>query len=180
MVQVSIGGMPGSGKSTVAKLVAKKLNLKFYSTGNIMRELAAKRGLSIEEYISLKEDVDSEIDNYQKNLGEKEDDFIIEGRLAFKFIPNSIKIFFGTGLKTAAARIFANQRTKSEKSYKSDADAFASIKSRMELDTKRYKKLYGVDAYNPENFDYIIDTTEMALGEVVDNVVKIIKHAKGL
>lgn len=178
-MKVTIGGMLGSGKSTIAEIVAKKLKLRFYSMGNIMRELAAKRKLSINEYISLKEDVDSEIDNYQKNLGLKEDNFIVDGRLAFHFIPDSVKIFFDINPEVGAERIFKNQRTGSEKKYKNVNEALKSIKSRIEEDKKRYKKLYNIDAYDKNNFDYVIDTTNQSIDEIAKKVIKIINDEKG-
>lgn len=177
-MKITVGGMLGSGKSTIAEIVAKKLKLKFYSIGNIMRELATKRKLSINEYISLKEDVDSEIDNYQKNLGLKEDNFIVDGRLAFHFIPDSIKIFFDVNPEVGAERIFKNQRG-SEKKYKNVNEALKSINSRIEEDKKRYKKLYNIDAYDKNNFDYVIDTTNLDIDAIAEKVIKIINDEKG-
>lgn len=42
---ITISGYPGSGKSTIADIIAKKLKLKRYSVGNFRRELAKKRGI---------------------------------------------------------------------------------------------------------------------------------------
>ena len=167
--------MPGAGKSTIANIVAKKLKLKFYSMGNLMRELAAKRGISINEYAALKEDVDSEVDNYQKKIGLSEDNFILEGRLAFHFIPKSIKFFFYIEPKLAAKRIFDDQRG-TEKHYENVTDSLTALKKRMKDDQKRYKRLYGIDAYNKNNFDYIIDTTKLDSEGAAEKVIEIIKR----
>lgn len=177
-MKITIGGMPGAGKSTIAEIVAKKLKLKFYSMGNIMRELASKRKLSINEYTALNEDIDSEIDNYQKDLELKEDNFIVDGRLAFHFIPDSIKIFFDVQLEVGAERIFKNQRVSSEKKYKNTNEALKSMKKRIEEDKKRYKKLYNIDAYDKNNFDYVIDTTSLDINAIVDKVIQIINDEK--
>lgn len=177
-LQITIGGMPGSGKSTVASLVAKKLNLKYYSMGNIMREIAAKKGMTISEYVSSKEDIDSELDNYQKDLGVKENNFIIEGRLSFHFIPKSIKIFFDIDLKIASERIFANQRAGSEAHYSSASECYDALRKRIEDDKKRYKKKYSIDAYDPKNFDYVIDTGSLDIGGAVEKVISIINRQK--
>ncbi|HII15831.1 MAG TPA: AAA family ATPase, partial [Nanoarchaeota archaeon] len=42
-MQITIGGVPGAGKSTVAKLIAEKLGYKSYSMGAIRREIAGSR-----------------------------------------------------------------------------------------------------------------------------------------
>ena len=46
-MHITITGRLGSGKSTVAKLIAQQHGYTYYSTGTIMRELAAEAGLSI-------------------------------------------------------------------------------------------------------------------------------------
>ena len=44
---MTISGMPGSGKSSVADFIAKKLNMKRYSAGDFRREIAIKNNLNI-------------------------------------------------------------------------------------------------------------------------------------
>ena len=44
---IAISGKAGSGKSTIAELLAKKLKLKHYSIGNLMREMAKKKNISL-------------------------------------------------------------------------------------------------------------------------------------
>ena len=81
MMIITIGGSPGSGKSTVAKLVAKKLNLKHYSTGDFMRELAKENNMNLDEFSKHAEknkDIDKQLDQRQIELGKKENNFIIE------------------------------------------------------------------------------------------------------
>ena len=61
-----------------------------------MREIAAKRGITLLELSKLAEtdrSIDKELDNYQIQLGKDEDNFIIDARLGWHFIPDSIKIF---------------------------------------------------------------------------------------
>lgn len=169
-MRIALGGVPGAGKSTVAKLIAEKLHYDFYSVGSIRRKLAMDRGLTIDEFNSLKEDTDTMADEYQKRLGETSDNFVIEGRLAFYFVPNSVKIYFECDLGVAAERIMKDPRN-SEKVYKNASDAKKALKERMANDTSRYKKLYGIGCYNPKHFDYVIDTTRITIDEVVKKVL---------
>ena len=98
---ITISGALGSGKSTVAKILVQKFNLKHYSTGDFMREIAVKRGITLLELSKLAEtdkSIDEELDERQIKLGEEEDNFIIDARLGWHFIPNSIKIFLDVTL----------------------------------------------------------------------------------
>jgi cytidylate kinase len=176
-MQITIGGTPGSGKSVIAKYLAEKFNLKYYSIGNIRRELAKKRGLTILEYNQLDEDTDTEVDNFQKELS-KEEDIIVEGRLAFYFLPQSIKIFLDVSPEEAADRIFNDPRD-SESSYLSKKELVIDIVKRKENDKERYKKLYGIDPYDKKNFDFVLDTTNLSLEEVKDQVLKFILSFRG-
>jgi len=44
---ISISGLPGSGKSTVAKILAEKLGFERIYMGAIFRKMADQKGVSI-------------------------------------------------------------------------------------------------------------------------------------
>ena len=46
---IVLGGRAGSGKSTIAKEVAKKLGYKHYSMGDLQRNIAKEKGISLLE-----------------------------------------------------------------------------------------------------------------------------------
>lgn len=177
-MQISICGTPGSGKSTVAKIIAEKLKYKYYSVGALRRQMAEKRGLTIYEFNQLKEDTDTEFDSVQKKIGEKEDNFVIEGRLSFHFVPKSLKFFFKTGLNKAAERVFREPRS-SEKKYRNVEEARKEMQERMDNDMKRYKLRYKLNPYDEKQFDYVVDTTEISIEEAVDKVMKTIDWESG-
>ena len=66
---ISISGVPGSGKTSVAKIIADKLGMNFYSMGNMRGKMALDRGMTIDELNALGEKeafTDAEVDEYQK------------------------------------------------------------------------------------------------------------------
>jgi len=74
---ISIGGDLGSGKSTLAKQLAEALGWKRYSMGQLHRDMAVSRGMTLVEHNKLAEsdaNIDLEVDKYQENLGKTEDD----------------------------------------------------------------------------------------------------------
>ena len=93
---ITISGKPGSGKSTIAKIIAKKLNLRYYSMGDIQRQIAKEKNITINELGKLEEksdEIDKQIEEKQENLGKDEDNFILDSRLGYHYIPNSLKLF---------------------------------------------------------------------------------------
>ena len=67
---ITISGKAGSGKSTIAKELAKKLKLKHYSIGDLMRQIAKEKNISLIELSKLAEkdnSIDKELDNWNIN-----------------------------------------------------------------------------------------------------------------
>lgn len=174
---ITLSGYPGSGKTTIAKEVAKALGYKHYSMGDLRGEIALKRGLTIDELNELgkKEDwTDKEVDEYQKELGKKQDNFVVDGWLSFYFIPHSIKIFLYVDLKEGAKRIFKDQREDEEKKG-SIGEVLKMIKKRLDDSRKRYLKYYKVKFDDKKHYDLWLDTTRLTKDLVVDKLIKYIK-----
>ncbi|MBI4150282.1 cytidylate kinase family protein [Candidatus Woesearchaeota archaeon] len=176
---ITISGLPGSGKSTVAKMLGKKLGYKHYSTGDFMGELAMKRGMSVLELSKLAEkdtSIDKALDDRQVKLGKEENDFVIDSRLGFHFIPNSVKIFLDVDPDAGAKRVFGDLRPD-EKENTSLAAAKENIKKRIESERKRYKKYYGIDCYDKKHYDIVIDTTKRTPEQVIQRIVEELQTA---
>ncbi|MCH8003750.1 MAG: cytidylate kinase family protein [Nanoarchaeota archaeon] len=173
---ITISGKAGSGKSTVAKQLAKKLNLKHYSIGDIMREIAKERNVSLNELSKLAEkdkSIDTTLDKKSIDLRE-ENNFVIDGRLTAYFIHYAdLKVFLDCNDKVRAERILKDER-KDEKS-KSINELIKKINQREQSERKRYKKLYKIDYYDEELYDLMIDTTNLSIIQVIDKILKSIK-----
>ena len=174
---ITISGIAGSGKSTVAKLLAKKLNCKHYSVGDFMRQIAKERGLTLLELSKQAEkdkSIDIELDKKQIELGKKEDNFVIDSRLGFHFIPNSIKVFLEVDINEAANRILKEKREHEQ--YKDIQESIEKIKTRINSEDKRYEEYYDVDYHNKNSYDIVINTTKTQPEEVAEKILKSIKR----
>lgn len=169
-MKITITGMPGSGKSTVGKILAEKLKMSYVSIGDMRRAVANLRGMTILEYNKLSEDTDSQVDNYQKDFGKNNDNIIVDGRTSFYFIPDSVKVYLDIDIKVAAKRILKDPR-KTEKKYANQEELEKEIKERMENDRKRYKEIYGIDAFDKKNFDIVVDTSSLTIEQVVREIM---------
>ena len=174
---ITISGRAGSGKSTIAKILAKKLNLKHYSIGDLQRQIAKEKGISLIELSKLEEkddSIDRELDRKQVDLGKKEDNFIIDGRLSAFFIPNAkLKIFLDADEEVRAERILNDQRIEEEGD--SAEDVIRQINAREKSENKRYMAYYGFNCYDKSRYDFVINTSKLTPNEIADDIIKIIK-----
>ncbi len=176
-MKITISGYPGAGKTTVGKLIAGRLGYKFYSVGDLRGKMAMDRGMTIDELNKLGEKefwTDDVADQWQKKIGQIEDNFVMEGRLSFYFIPDSVKLFLTIDKTTAAERILKNQRPD-EKPVSSVEEMEQTINERLAVDKKRYQEYYGLDPSAKENFDFVIDTTKLSVEQIADQILEKIK-----
>lgn len=172
---ISISGAHGSGKSTLAKQLAGKLNWPHYYMGGLRREAAKKRGLSLGEYNKLGENdpkTDLEVDEYQHILGNTQDNFIIEGRTSWYFIPHSLKIYLDVNSDVSASRVFKDLENRPEESDASASleDIRLILKERKASDVKRYRKYFNIEVYDRNNFDYYLDVSNLTIDETFESV----------
>lgn len=182
---ISLSGKPGSGKSTVAKKLATVLGYDRYYIGGMRREMARRKGMTLAEYNKWGEKsnrTDKEFDEYVKKLGQTKDNFIIEGRTAFHFIPNSIKIFLDIDPETGAKRIWQAIKRNSQpnrnedKCLKSYENVLVSIKDRVKSDIYRYSKFYGLNILDKKNYDLFLDTADLDADQEFERVYAFVKE----
>lgn len=180
---ISFGGSEGSGKSGIAKRLAKDLGWPYYDIGMLRRSRAAELGLTLEEYNKLGEvdpRTDTEVDEYQAKLGKEQDNFVVVGRTSWHFIPHSLKIFLQTRLEVGAERIFNNLTNRNEaKDLKTIEDVKGSMQRRLKSDQYRYETYFHIDVYDPKNFDWILDTSDIAEEEAYSRVLQFVQEQLG-
>ena len=176
---ITISGKPGSGKSTIAKLLAEKYNLKRYSTGDFFRAKAKERGISLHEYSMLAEqshEHDKETDSWQAELGKKENNFIIDGRLSHIYIPNAIKIFLDVSKEIGAERVMKEKREGEEAIDKKHA--LQLWETRIKSEQKRYHEYYKINHHDYSRYDFVLDTSNLTKEEVLEKISEFIDKNK--
>lgn len=89
IINIAIDGPAGAGKSTIAKLLAKKMNLTYVDTGSMFRALALKAlryDLNVADEESVKTILDSTRMSFKKVEGEQH--ICIDGEDVEAFIRN--------------------------------------------------------------------------------------------
>ena len=173
MINITIAGDLGSGKSTVANHLINNINYRIESAGLIFRRLAEQHGMSAKEFnqfIESNPKYDNMVDDTIKEMGEKEENIIFDSRLAWYFVPKSFKIYMYVDVDTATERIF-NDKGRVSESYSDMETAKKEIIERRQSEVLRYKTFYNIDINNYSNYDFIIDTSHATKDEVNDLVL---------
>lgn len=172
MPKVTIFGLAGTGTSTVGKMLAERLKYKFVSSGDFYRQKAKNMGLTLLEFNELTSKdskYDKELDQEIKKFGETNNNFVIESRLAWFFIPDSIKIKLDCNFDVRAERLAARDSI----SLKA---AEEHITSRENFDAVRYKNYYGIASLDAdEHFDFVLDTADIPPEQVTENILDYLK-----
>lgn len=175
MAKISIFGFAGTGKTTAGKLLAEKLGYNYVSTGNMFRAKASVLGITLQELeqkSELDESFDRELDKETEDFGKNNNNFVIESRLAWHFVPDSFKIMFDCDFDVRIFRI-------SDREHKDFEQVKMETLEREESIKERYKRYYGINCVDDkENFDLIIDTTNITPETIVEIMMNSIKANK--
>lgn len=175
--KITIGGLSGTGKGTVAKMLAEKLNFKLTSAGNFMREIAKEKGfdslLDFQKTIHCESNTDFSadiaVDEKTKIFAKENDKFVIEGRLCAHIIPEAFKIILTCSDEERFKRVALRQKVSIE-------DAEKETLERESLYTNFYKRFYKIENYLDEShYDLKIDTTNILPEEIVEKIINKLK-----
>ncbi len=167
-MKITIFGLAGTGTSTVGKILAEHIGYKSLSTGDIFfRKKAKELGVTLSELherAKIDPSIDRECDKEMERLGKVENDFVVESRLAWFFIPDSIKIKLDCDFEIRTKRL-------AERDGLSFDDAKKHIIEREKVDGDRYKKYYNISDTNADgHFNLTIDTTNIPADMVVKKI----------
>ena len=171
---ITIAGLHGSGKSTVARTIAHRLGYEFFSSGDLRGEIAMRHGLTIDQLNEIGRTepwTDKEVDDLLVKMGKTRDDMVFDSHLAWFFIPNSFKVFLRVEPWVAGERVFAKQRPD-EQRHDTPAAVASMLSKRNKNNEERYRKWYGAELMDMANYDLVIDTTNTPVEQTIDTILK--------
>jgi len=166
---ISISGKAGAGKSSGGKELAKKLNMPFYSIGNITREFAERRGMNIYEfqaYARAHPGTDELLDGRFKATVDNTPTSVIDYRLAFHFYPKAFHVY----LEVAELEVLNRIKSRgdiSDGQSDSGTNELIRMRDRNQEMRNRLYELYQVDFTDLANYTTVIDTSSLSIEEVV-------------
>ena len=171
---VTIGGLAGTGTTTLAEVLSEKLDVPYISAGFIFREMAAERGMSVLEFSEFAEgndDIDKEIDKRQAQKAKEAENLIVEGRLSAYFVDNAdLRLWLVTPFDVRSQRI-------AEREEKTVEIAKDEIIIREESEALRYMEIHNIDISNMDIYDLIINTDTFdpeSVSEIIIQTLKVI------
>ena len=186
-MNITITGNLGSGKSSIGKVLKEK-GYEIESTGNIFRELAMEKGLSVEEFNKQVNEatrrgdrsVDQMIDDTTARIGRERDNIMFDSRLAWNFVPDSFKVFVITDIDEASRRVFNDSVRANSESYESQEACKKALVHRQEMESVRFKEIYEIDYYDMSNYNFVIESTNAAPAEIAEEILsKMESYQKG-
>jgi cytidylate kinase len=180
---ICISGMAGTGKSTLSKKLAEKYNLKCYSGGDALKELANAEGYdascqgwweSPEGLKFLNERINDP--KFDKAVDAKLLEYAEQGNVLLDswtmpwLLKDGFKIWLLASLEKRAARVAERDRITVD-------EAFKVLKEKEDRTKAIYKKLYGFalgEDFTP--FDLVLDTDNLNADEVFGVLCKVISN----
>ena len=174
---ITICGGLGSGKSSTAKLVAKELGFKHFSSGDFFRQVGLELGLSVNE-INKRAETDPKIDamtDQKLRDMRNENKIVIDSRTAYHWIPESFKVYLDLPVEIAKNRILEsiqNDKLRQESEQVSNIEeVYKKMTERFESEQKRYWDLYKINNKDLSQFNLVVDTNKNNLEQVVNIIV---------
>ena len=182
-IVVCISGMAGTGKSTLAKKLAKKYNLRYYSGGDALKALAADEGydsssngwwespegLSFlekrEENFEFDKAVDDKLLEYAQ-----QGDILLDSWAMPWLLKTGFKIWLVASVEKRAERIAKRDKIAVKK-------ALQVLKEKEARTKAIYKKLYGFRLGEDfEPFNLILDTNNLGAAEVFQVLCMVMEN----
>lgn len=167
---ITISGEPGSGKTTVARLLARRLGVPHVYAGDLFRREAKRRGLTLEEFNELCErdhSIDRALDDAMAARA-RQGNVVLEGRLAgflaAKDGLRALKVWLTAGDEVRARRV----------AQREDGDwreIMRVNRARHRSDARRYQAIYGFDLDDTSVYDVVLSTNDRTPEALVEQLI---------
>ena len=170
---ITVSGPHGTGKSTYAKALAEALGLRYVCAGELFRELAKERNLSLEAFSTLAAKdpaIDKLIDERTKTEAKK-GGTVIDAQLGAWMLNKiaDVKVLMVAPDEVRFKRIAERDRTSLEHAKKETI-------AREEIQKQRYQKYYGIDVGDLSIYDIKIDTSPYSVEQTKSVVIKEVRN----
>jgi cytidylate kinase len=157
-VLITISGLPGSGTTTLSRLVAEQLGLERVPGGEVFRLMAAEAGMSLADFgihAQSHPEIDRELD---RRLEERasEGGCVVESRLAGWLAHRadlpSVRVWVDCADEIRAERVAVRDGT-------TPAQALVDNEERAAVEHRRYLTVYDIDLRDRSIYQLVLDSS---------------------
>jgi CMP/dCMP kinase len=167
---LTVGGLAGTGTSTLCRLLSDRLALPYAYAGGIFREEAARRGLSLAEFNALCQAdpaVDRSLDDRQVELL-RAGGLVLEGRMAGWLAHHH-------GLDATRVWVVCDEDERIRRITQRDGDdpevQRARTREREASELDRFRRYYGAEVTDLALYDLVLDSTDATPEALADTVL---------
>ena len=169
---VTIGGPPGSGKSTVGRLAAERLDLEYRSAGEAFRAEGRRRGMDVEAfglYAEAHPEVDRALDDAMQALATP--GHLLDGRIQGALCRrNGVPVHYIVVTAAEDERV----RRVATRDGQPIAEARKRVHRRELSERDRYRRFYSIDL-DREVPDLTVDSTVKPARDVAEAIVAFVR-----
>jgi CMP/dCMP kinase len=180
---ICISGMAGTGKSTLSKKLAEKYELKYFSGGDVLKDLAKHEGYDVsirgwwespEGLRFLNERINDP--KFDKAVDDKlleyaqQDNVLLDSWTMPWLLKEGFKIWLDASFEKRAARVAVRDGM-------TESQAREVLKEKEARTKAIYRELYGFglgEDFKP--FDFILDTDNLSANEVFEVLCKVLDN----
>jgi CMP/dCMP kinase len=180
---ICISGMAGTGKSTLSKKLAEKYGLRYFSGGDVLKDLAKQEGYDVSvqgwwESPSGLNFLSKRVNDpkFDKEVDDKLLEYAQQGNVLLDswtmpwLLKEGFKIWLEASFEKRAARVAIRDGMTVDR-------AFDVLKEKETRTIAIYKALYGFSlGEDLTPFDFILDTDNLSANEVFEVLCKVIDN----
>jgi len=182
-IVICISGLAGTGKSTLSKKIAEKYGLRYFSGGDVLKDLAKQDGYDVSvqgwwespaglNFLSKRVNdpkFDKEVDDRLLDYAQQGNVLLDSWTMPW-LLKEGFKIWLEASFEKRAARVAIRDGM-------TVAQAFNVLKEKEARTKAIYKALYGFSlGEDLKPFDFILDTDNLSANEVFEVLCKVIDN----
>lgn len=169
---ITVSGPPGSGTTTLCESLAAELDHDYIYAGDIFRNMAAERDMSLAEFTELCEtddSIDRQLDARMQARAEEyatdNSPLILESRLAAWVAGDYADLRFW---------LDAPPTVRLNRLDDADDETVEEMQTREQSEAMRYKDYYGIDISNLSIYDCVLNTSRWSIDAIREQALTAI------
>lgn len=168
-IAVAISGQSCVGSTSVGRLLAKKLKVRFFSPGEFFKKqgsgLSSKSAIFVWKTKGMGKNFHEAIDDAQRDLA-RNGNIVIVGKISIHVLNElAFKIWLKASKDVRVGRL-------SEREGFGIEEAKKTLEEKESLEREGWKRIYGFDYYDQEKeANLVIDTENKSVEEIVKDII---------